>query len=497
MMLLTTQLVDDGLAIIAVSQDLVHASAVKPLADTCESLSESGRRGILIDMSRVRRMNMSGLASVVELVSRHPKWDIGLCAVPKHISQMVSQSGLDRGLSIFADVDSARRAPAFLGRSLSGTRTVLLCAGRGSRVAPMTDITPKPMLDIAGQPVLHRIMDHLAGFGLRDILFNPGHLGDQVIDYFQATIWPDTRIQFANEGQFEDGVWTAAPIGSASALKRMQVTSAAFRSDFVVMCGDALVDLDLAEMMRRHRETGAAVTIAAQTVAADQTRKYGMIETAPAGQITRFVEKPKPGTTDSRLANTGIYIMKPEILGLIPNAPDLDIATHLLPAVLAARLPMRVYDQPFAWVDIGCGRDYAEATSRCLAGDLPFAPPTGKEVRPGVWAAASARVSNQARIEGPCHIGQGAVVAPGATLRGACAIGAGAEVAGNSVLQDCIVMPDTRVGSGTWGKGLILHGDWAVNQAWADGRKTLHPPLDHVETLRSVTDTDLPLPISA
>lgn len=473
-MLLTTQLVDDGLAIVSVSRDLVHASSLRKLTEACENLNQRGRRGILIDMARVRRMNMSGLAAVVELVARHPKWDIGLCALPAKIARMVSQSGLDRGLPIFPDVETACKAPEFRGRSLCGTRAVLLCADRGRRAAPLTDVTPTPMLDVVGRPILHRIMDHLAGFGLRDVILNPGHHGDQVVEYVRAHAWPDHRIQFANEGSFHQGQWRGDPIGTASTLKRLQVTSSAFSSDLVVLCGDALVDIDMAEMMRQHRQSGAAVTIAVQSIAPEQGHGYGVIETSVGGRITGFAEKPRLGLAENQLVNTGIYIMKPEVLDLVSDSIGLDIATDLLPAVMAARMNMQVFSRPFQWIDIGCSQDYARATALCLSGELPFARPLGLEIRPNVWALPGAEVAADARIDGPCHIGANAVISAKAHLSGGCVIGAGAEVEGKTLLKDCIVLPETRVCEGAWSDHKILSGAWAM-----DRNQAFNPVLDN------------------
>lgn len=479
-MLIDTTVVENGLALVALSGDLNRASALNTLTDVIARLNGEGRRGVLLDLSKIGHLNMAGLAALVELAARTPKVDLAFCAIPEKQLAFLRKSGLDRGLMVFASVAEARQHPSFQEHALTGIRTVLLCAGKGSRVAPLTEVVPKPMLDVAGRPALHRIIDHLETYGLRDILLNPGHLGDQIIDYFRQARMPDTRITFVNEGGWQQDRWVAQPIGSASTLKRMQVETAAFDTDIVVLCGDALIDLDLADMMREHRESGAEATIAALTVPQSDVHKYGIIETGLRNTVSRFFEKPGPGVTESRKANTGIYIFKPEVLSLLPNEEGLDIACHLLPEILNQGGNIHVYDRPFSWADIGCGRDYAAVSAQCLQQDLEFARPAGQEIRDGVWAMPGAMVSPRARISGPCHIGAGARIEAGAHLNGVCSIGAETLVQGGAVLRDCMVMPQTSVNAGARANRMILHGDWAIDHTRADGAVLERAPVDFV-----------------
>lgn len=490
-MRIDTKPLDDGLAILKVSGNLTRASAVLGLSARLDQLHQEDRHGILLDLSSLKRLNMSGLAALVELAARNPKAELGFCGLPSKNLAFLRKSGLDRGLRIFPTVKEAQEDAQFRSFCLTRTKTVLLCAGKGSRIAPLSDIAPKPMLDIAGRPTLHRLLDHLSLFGLRDILLNPGHLGHQIIDYFQKTPIAGTRIGFVNEGGWEGDAWRSDPIGSASTLKRMQDATAAFDGDIVVLCGDALVDIDLVAMMRAHRASGAAATIAAKSVASDQVHKYGIIEARSDNTITRFVEKPAAGVTESRLANTGIYIFKASVLSLISKDAGLDIACDLLPAIIASNQTLHVHNADFAWVDIGCGRDYMQAVRLCLRGEIPFAKPMGEEIRPGVWAMPGAKVSRRAKILGPCHIGANARIEAGAYLEGVCAVGAGATVQKGAHLTDTAVTAGTHVRSGVWSSDMILHSDWAVNHTTADGSTQTRDQLKDVSA--TAPDNDQPL----
>lgn len=484
-MLIDTEFLENGLAVMKLTGRLVRTSALLNLSEMIVKLQGQGRRGLLLDLSKVHKINMAGTAALVELVARNPKADLALCAVPRNTLEFLRKSGLDRGLQIFPSVQDACQHPDFRAHTLVGTPAVILCAGKGSRVAPLTEVSPKPMLDVAGRSTLHRIIDHMASFGLRDVLLNPGHLGHEIIDYFRANAQPDLRITYVNEGHWRDGDWQSAPIGSASTLKRMQDQNAAFDSDFIVLCGDALIDIDLSEMMREHKASGADATIAALTVPESEVHKYGIIEATSTQTVTRFVEKPEPGVTDSRLANSGIYIFKPSVLELLSNEEGLDIACDLLPSIMTSVGKIHVYNSPFAWVDIGCGRDYARAVGKCLAGETPFAAPLGQEIRPGVWAMPNAYVSPRAEITGPCHIGAHARVEAGAKLTGTCSIGAGATIEGKTLLRDCIVMPETCVEQGTWAQDMIVHPQWAVDHTRADGSPQERGALKGISSTKS------------
>ena len=484
-MLIEIKPLDDGLAVLSVSGNLTRVSAVQELETTLKELEIDGRTGILLDLSQMQRLNMSGLAALVELAARHPKTDLGFCGLPQKHLEFLRKSGLDRGLMIFETVEDACTDPRFKPHVLTKTRAVLLCAGKGSRVAPLTNILPKPMLDVAGKPAMHRIIDHIGSFGLRDVLLNPGHLGPQIVSYFRNTPMNGTNISFMNEGHWANEKWQSNPIGSASTLKRMQDTTAAFGSDVVVLCGDALIDIDLAQMMREHRASGAAVTIAAMPVSQEDVHKYGIIETTADRSVTRFVEKPAPGVTQSRLANTGIYIFKPDVFSLLSNEEGLDIACDLLPTIMETESKIHVFDAPFSWVDIGCGRDFVQAVTRCLKGELPFASPEGEEIRPGVWAMPGASVSRRAQINGPCHIGAYARVEAGAKLDGLCVVGAGAVVQAGALLVDSVVMGGTCVRSGVWADKMILHSDWAIDHTHADGATQRQEHLDCVPSFTS------------
>ncbi|MFY0617614.1 sugar phosphate nucleotidyltransferase [Shimia sp.] len=438
-----------------------------------------GRGALLVDLSAVRRITRSGLAALVEFQSEMPREVVlGFFGARKTVRREFDRCAVSRLLDLFETREQALKTPAFRAKRLSGVKAVLLVAGTGSRMAPMSHQTPKPLLDLLGRPVLDHVMAHLSQFGIRDFILNPGHLGPQFHAHIQSSA--SRSVQFLNEGRYVGSDWHAEPMGSASTLLALQTRRMAFDDDFVVLCGDAVSDVDLADMMDTHRRTGAEVTIAVQQVAPEDVQKYGIIETDASGRITGFVEKPTPEAALSHLASTGIYIVNPRALQRLSGGMGQDIAMHLMPAVLAAGGHMQVYDANFSWVDMGCGRDFYRATSRGLRGLIPGVEPCGREIRRHVWAAAGAQVSPRAVIVGPCFIGADAVVEAGAKLEGPTAIGAGAYVDARTLVRRAIVMPKTAVRAGTWVDEMIVAGTWAIDHRTANGDVRCQIPLDGV-----------------
>lgn len=439
-----------------------------------------GRSAMLVDLSAVRAVARSGLAALVEFQSEASQgMAVGFFGAREKVARDISRCALASLLTLFGSRKEALVAPNFRSRQLAGLKAVILVAGAGSRMVPLTVQTPKPLLDFLGRPVLDHVMRHLSGFGIRDFILNPGHLAPQFHAHVRSS--PLRSVQFLNEGRRRGGRWQAAPLGSASTLRHLHHNHSAFDQDFLVLCGDAVTDIDVAALLEQHRASRADVTIAAQRVAPDQVHKYGIIDADRAGRICRFAEKPSPARAPSCLASSGIYVISPKALAQIAPDPDQDIAKDLLPRLLATGAHVQVYDTPFSWVDMGCPRDYFSGLSRGLRGLIPGILPIGHQVRRHVWAADGAEVSSRAVIVGPAFIGADAVIEAGAKLEGPVVVGAGARVCGRSLVRRSIVTAHTRVGDGTWVDDMIVAPEWTLDHRFADGKAQPLTPLEGIE----------------
>jgi mannose-1-phosphate guanylyltransferase len=140
-------------------------------------------------------------------------------------------------------------------------KAMILAAGKGTRVRPITNVVPKPMIPLVGKPIMQTIIEHLRDSGFDEIIVNTSHLAPLIEDYFGDGSNFGVRMAYSFEGQLTNGKLEGQAIGSAGGMKRIQDFSGLFDDTFLVLCGDALVDVDLREAVRFHRERGAMATI--------------------------------------------------------------------------------------------------------------------------------------------------------------------------------------------------------------------------------------------
>lgn len=381
-------------------------------------------------------------------------------------------SGLDKIIPFYDNRKTALKARPLRRHMLASYRAIVLCAGKGTRAAPLTNHLPKPMLDIFGKPLLHHIMDHLASFGLNNIILNPGHMAQQIHKYFNTGAEFGKNIFYVNEGTALRGHWQASPRGSASTLQRLQQDHTLLDQDTFVLCGDALSDIDLAEMMEQHKASGAVATMAACNVSVEDTEKYGIIIPDTEGQVAAFQEKPPAGTAQSTLANVGIYIFSASALAMLPQGENLDIACHLLPALLRSSAKINIYQSSFKWTDIGCGRDYYNAISGALINRETTLFPTANETRPGIWLSEGAQLSRHARLTGPVFLGQNCQILAGARIIGPTTLCSNSVIHKRAVVSKCLITAGTNINSGRILNGKIAAPDWTVTHKFADGTKS-------------------------
>ncbi|MEY4762709.1 MAG: hypothetical protein RLZZ200_2565 [Pseudomonadota bacterium] len=329
-------------------------------------------------------------------------------------------------------------------------KAMILAAGRGTRVRPLTERLPKPMIPIVHKPVMTLLVEHLKRHGFDEIMVNTSFMAPEIENYFRDGNQFGVRMAYSFEGVLEDGKLVDQPIGSAGALQKIQTHSGFFDEDFLVICGDAIIDLDLAKMMAFHRSRGALATVALKKVPREELPSYGVAVLADDQRIVSFQEKPAPGTELSDLANTGIYIFSPKVFDWIPRDVVYDIGGQLLPALAAAGEAMYGIELPFEWLDIGKLPDFHAVVMRALRGEVDLGGFPGREVKPGVWAGLNVRANFDALdIKGPVYIGGSAAIEDGSVIIGPALIGANARIESGAHIESTIVLDHTRVGGFT------------------------------------------------
>ena len=324
-------------------------------------------------------------------------------------------------------------------------KAMILAAGKGTRVRPLTNVLPKPMIPLIRKPIMEAIIDHLKRHAFDEIYVNTSYLSRSIEDYFRDGDRLGVAIAYSYEGQLVDGEFIDKPLGSAGGMRRIQDRCGFFDDSFAVLCGDALIDVDLTEVLRFHRASGAIATIVTKPVAREDVCKYGVVVADETGQVRSFQEKPKVEEALSNTINTGIYLFDPKIFNYIPSATEFDIGSQLFPRLIEAGEKVCAISLPFEWVDIGCVTDFWEATRLILQGKVKGMKVPGREILPGVHVGLGVQIADDVTINGPVYIGSGTTIEAGVRIDGPAVIGANCVLRSGTHIHQGILGDYTRV----------------------------------------------------
>jgi mannose-1-phosphate guanylyltransferase len=344
-------------------------------------------------------------------------------------------------------------------------KAMILAAGKGTRVRPITHTTPKPMIPIMQKPVMEFLLELLRQHGFNQIMVNVSHLSEEIENYFRDGQRFGVQIAYSFEGRIEDGKLIGDALGSAGGLKRIQDFQPFFDDTFVVLCGDALIDLDLGEAVRRHKEKGAMASLITKRVLPDQVSSYGVVVSDPDGRVLSFQEKPSVEDAASDMINTGIYIFEPEVFDFIPSGEPFDIGSELFPKLVEAGAPFFALPMEFEWVDIGKVPDYWQAIRSVLQGDVRQVQVPGVEVRPGIFTGLNVAANwDKINVDGPIYVGGMTKIEDGATIIGPAMIGPSCHICEGATVDNSIIFDYSRIGPGVRLVEKLVYGRYCVDR---------------------------------
>jgi mannose-1-phosphate guanylyltransferase len=347
-------------------------------------------------------------------------------------------------------------------------KAMILAAGKGTRVRPITYTMPKPMMPILQKPVMEFLVELLRQHGFNQIMVNVSHLAEEIENYFRDGQHFGVEIAYSFEGSIVDGQLVGEAIGSAGGMRRIQDFSPFFDDTFVVLCGDALIDLDLTAALKWHREKGAIATVVMKTVDPSEVSSYGVVVTDEEGRIKAFQEKPSVEEALSNTINTGIYIFEPEVLDYIPSKEVYDIGGDLFPKLVAMGAPFYGIPMDFQWVDIGRVPDYWHAIRSVLSGEVKNVSVPGREVAPGVYAGLNVSVNwDKVDITGPVYIGGMTKIEDGARIVGPSMIGPNCWICGGATVENSVIFEYSRLGPNVRLVDKLVYGRYCVDKTGA------------------------------
>lgn len=345
---------------------------------------------------------------------------------------------------------------------------MILAAGKGTRVRPITYTIPKPLIPILQKPVMEFLVELLRQHGFDQIMVNVSHLADEIENYFRDGQRFGVQIAYSFEGRIIEGKLVGEAIGSAGGMKRIQDFSPFFDDTFVVLCGDALIDLDLTAAVKWHREKGSIATVVMKNVSKEEVSSYGVVVTDESGRIKAFQEKPKVEEALSTCINTGIYIFEPEIFNYIPSGVEYDIGSQLFPKLVETNAPFYGVPMDFQWVDIGKVPDYWHAIRSVLLGQIKNVSVPGHQVAPDIYTGLNVAVNwDKVEIQGPVYIGAMTRIEDGAKIIGPTMIGPNCWVCKGATVDNSIIFEYSRLGPGVRLVDKLVFGRYCVDKTGA------------------------------
>jgi mannose-1-phosphate guanylyltransferase len=315
-------------------------------------------------------------------------------------------------------------------------KAMVMAAGLGTRLRPLTYEVPKPMVPVGNRPTLELILRLLAKQGFTEVISNLHWFPDTIRDRIGDGSALGVDLTYSYEEEL---------LGTAGGVRNVRDY---FGSDpFVVMAGDALTDVDLRALAETHVAHDGLATLVVKRV--KDTGEYGVIVTGGDGRIQGFQEKPDPAEALSDRANCMIYALSPEIFDYFPDRQVIDFALDVFPALLEHDVPFHVHVTDAYWNDVGSLPEYLQGNLDALTGAVAVEPAgevlngdgsalgDGVELSDRVLIGDGVRIGDGARIDGPAILGAGSSVGAGARVKESVLL-PGAEVPADALLAGSI-----------------------------------------------------------
>jgi NDP-sugar pyrophosphorylase family protein len=320
-------------------------------------------------------------------------------------------------------------------------KAILLAGGKGTRLRPLTLHTPKPIVPIFDRPFLAYQIDLLRQVPeIDEVILSLNYQPRRLEETFGEGAGLGVRLRYVVE---------PSPLGTGGAIR---YASQGVADTQVVFNGDVMTAVDVAAVVRRHRERQAKATIVLTPV--ENPSAYGLVETAPDGAVRRFLEKPKPDEITCDTINAGIYVLEPDTLERIPRDTPYSIERGYFPSLVERGEPFFAYVERGYWIDIGTPEKYVAVHRDIFDGRCPLGPAGIAAGQPVV--SPDAKIEAGAELEGPCFVDAGAIVKAGARIGPYSVVGRSVVVEEDAAVRGAIVWPNTRIARDAVVDGAII-----------------------------------------
>ncbi len=330
-------------------------------------------------------------------------------------------------------------------------KSVIMAGGFGTRLRPLTNNLPKPMVPMANRPIIEHIIELLKKHSITDLTallyFQPelisNHLGDgSAFGVKMSYITPNADLGTA--GSVAAAMRTWKEIGTT-----------------LVLSGDVLTDIDLRAAVEFHKERKALATIVLTRV--ENPLPFGIVITDESGRIIRFLEKPSWGEVFSDTINTGIYILEKEALSFMPADREFDFSKDLFPILLENRKPIYGYIAEGYWKDVGSLEEYRAANMDIIQGKVSVRIPGEEMPDKGIWVGRGSRIDFTSRLEGKSVIGENCRIGADTRILNSI-IGPDTVIEEGAVVIDSVIWDNVRIASGALLQENVIASSTEINE---------------------------------
>lgn len=322
----------------------------------------------------------------------------------------------------------------------NAVKALILAAGVGTRLDPLTKSVPKPLVPVGNRPVMEHVLNLLRRHHITEVSANLHYLADMIPQYFNDLPGLGQQLHFVKEEIL------SGDAGGMRACKRYLQGST-----FVVMMGDIITDIDLSFLINRHKRSGAIASIALKSV--EDVQHFGVARIDRNGRIEEFQEKPKAEDAISNLASTGIYVFEPEIFNYVPRSGTYMFGNELFPKLLRMGVPLNGVRVLGHWSDIGTIATYRQTTFDAINGLIDVELPTNNY---------KAGFNRQLNVDGTFQLGKNCQLSAGIKIVGNVVIGDNCVIGPGVQLEDTIIWPNTTIAADSVLKGSIVGNNCVI-----------------------------------
>lgn len=328
-----------------------------------------------------------------------------------------------------------------------------MAGGQGSRLRPITDARPKPMVEVLGRPVIDFVKDSMVQGGVDSLIVTTGYRGEMLAAHVEQWNTESTSGRINQEH---------TPMGTAGSVRLLmdEITDTV-----IIGSGDSVASFDVASLLRAHKESGAKATMALWEV--EDPSPFGIVGLSDSiegdvdgelreGYIRKFKEKPKPEEAFSNVINAGLYILEPEVMALVPEGEKYDFSKNLFPRLLEMGWPMYAKAIDGVWFDVGSPTELIRAQHVLIEqrNSLPFPMPEGTVDANGSFISNTAHLGSNVELQKSviatrCSVGNQSKLLETILMEGA-------SVGSNVSLSGCILSPGAIVEDHVSAVGLVL-----------------------------------------